>query len=129
MRWLPLYLLVFTACPSESPLTVGSKCSEEGVGRCDGTAPRLLQCNNGVLTVYADCHGPRGCTLVQDTADCDTSGNSVGARCPPSSEGKVRCDPDGGLNILRCVNGTLGTVLSCTPPASCVAGDGGLVCL
>jgi hypothetical protein len=91
-------------------------------------ASRLLQCTESTWVTYADCHGPRGCSIRTDTADCDTSGNSVGDHCAPDSEGKVRCDPDGGLNILRCVDGGLNVIFTCSPPSQCGVNDGGLTC-
>ncbi len=62
-------------------------------------------------------------------AECDTSGNSVGDRCAPTSEGKVRCDPDGGLNILRCVEGSLAVIFECQAPTNCGINDAGLTCI
>ncbi|MFZ5443995.1 MAG: hypothetical protein ACOZQL_28585 [Myxococcota bacterium] len=132
MRWLFLVttcLLVF-ACPGPTAIEAGAPCTAETVGRCDPTAPRLLQCSGGAWVVYADCKGPRGCTLSDETADCDTSGNSVGDRCAPTSEGKARCDPDGGLNILQCLDGGLDLVWTCTTPTICGVGDAGqLTCI
>lgn len=130
MRWF-LFTVALTlfACPPAAPLTAGSKCTAETIGRCDMTAPRLLQCVNGQFEIYADCKGPNGCAVTQDTADCDTTGNSVGDRCAPTSEGKVRCDPDGGLNILRCVDGGLDVIFTCMPPSICGINDAGLTCI
>jgi hypothetical protein len=129
MRWSVL-LLLFLGCPPAPSPTVGTKCSAENIGRCDAEAARLLQCTNGTFRIYADCHGPKGCSVTSDTADCDTSGNSVGDRCAPTSEGKVRCDPDGGVNILRCNDGGLEVIFECPAPQSCGLDDGGaLTCL
>lgn len=130
MRWLPLVLVpLLLACPAPVDPLAGAPCTGEAVGRCDAEAPRLLQCTAGTWLVYADCKGPRGCSLSSDTADCDTSGNSIGDRCAPTSEGKVRCDPDGGLNILRCVDGGLERIWKCESPQVCGIGDGGLTCI
>lgn len=132
MRPSPLALLALLACGCAgggANLSPGAPCASEGVGRCDGEAPRLLQCVGGAYVVYADCKGPRGCTASGSTADCDTSGNGLGDRCAPPSEGKVRCDPDGGVNILRCVDGGLSLEFACPPGRTCGLGDAGLTCL
>ena len=128
MRWPVFVVLLFLGCPATPPPTAGSSCGAENIGRCDAVAPRLLQCINGVFVIYADCKGPRGCSVSSATADCDTSGNSAGERCAPTSEGKVRCDPDGGLNILRCDDGGLEVIFECSPPSVCALGDAGLSC-
>lgn len=128
MRWTPLLLLLL-GCPPAPPVTLGANCTAENLGRCDATGSRLLQCTNGTFRIYADCKGSRGCVVSQDTADCDTSGNTVGDRCAPTSEGKVRCDPDGGLNILRCSSGGLEIIFECRPPSSCGMNDAGLTCI
>lgn len=127
MRW-SVFVLLLLGCPAAPVPSVGAPCTSENIGRCDAEAKTLLQCTNGVFRVYADCRGPRGCTVTSDTADCDTSGNTVGDRCAPTSEGKVRCDPDGGLNILRCVDGGLAVEFECTPPQTCGINDAGLTC-
>lgn len=128
MRWLPL-LLLLSACPAPVAPRAGGDCPTENLGRCDTEAPRLLQCLDGTWAVYADCKGPRGCALSEDTADCDTSGNTAGDRCPPTSEGLVRCDPDAGANILRCIDGTLDVIYACMPPSTCgFKPDAGLSC-
>lgn len=133
MRWLAAVVtscLFLVACPTPVDPTPGGPCTNETVGRCDPDAPRLLQCTDAQWVIYADCKGPRGCTLTDDTADCDTSGNSIGDRCAPTSEGKARCDPDGGLNILECRDGGLNLVWTCTSPTICGIGDGGrLTCI
>lgn len=129
MRWTVLLLLLVLGCPAPPTPTEGAPCTAESIGRCDTEAPRLLQCSGGVFRVYADCKGPRGCSVTADTADCDTSGNSVGDRCAPTSDGKVRCDPDGGLNILRCTDGGLEVIFECAPPSSCGINDAGLTCI
>lgn len=116
-------------CPAGSALTAGAPCASENVGRCDAEAPRLLQCIAGEYRVYADCKGPNGCQLETDTAECDTSGNSLGDRCAPSSEGKVRCDPDGGIDILRCVDGGLVLEFPCPSGRICGFNDAGLTCI
>jgi hypothetical protein len=128
MRWTVLLLLLL-GCPAPAPPTEGAKCTDENIGRCEEGSERLLQCTSGTFRVYADCKGPLGCSITSDTADCDTSGNSVGDRCAPTSEGKVRCDPDGGLNILRCIDGGLEVIFECAPPMACGVNDAGLTCI
>jgi hypothetical protein len=125
---LPLALLL--GCPPPVTASVGGPCTSEGVGRCEtdgGT--RLLQCSGGAYVVYADCKGAKGCRIEGDTVDCDTSGNSVGDRCPPTSEGLVRCDPDAGSNILRCEGGTLRVEFPCENGRVCGLTDAGLTCV
>ena len=124
MRWSFIALMLL-GCPAAPVPVAGGPCSAENIGRCDSEAPRLLQCVNSTFHIYADCKGPRGCSVTSDTADCDTSGNSVGDRCAPTSEGKVRCDPDGGLNILRCNDGGLDAIFECMPPQICGITDAG----
>ncbi len=128
MRWSVLALFLL-GCPASAPATVGSTCTNENIGRCEAESNRLLQCTGGVFRIYADCKGPSGCSVTDDTAECDTSGNSVGDRCAPTSEGKVRCDPYGGLNILRCIDGGLDVIFECAPPTSCGINDAGLTCI
>jgi hypothetical protein len=128
MRWTALLSVLLACSPTPNP-SLGEKCTAENVGRCDADAPRLLQCTNGAFRIYADCKGPNGCMVNNDTAECDTSGNSVGDRCAPTSEGKVRCDPDGGLNILRCLDGGLEVIFECPAPKICGVNDAGLTCI
>ena len=130
MRWSVL-LLLFLGCPPAAYPTEGASCTTENVGRCEGDAGlRLLQCTNGAFRVYADCKGPNGGSVTSDTANCDTSGNSVGDRCAPTSEGKVRCDPSGGINILKCLDGGLAVIFECASPTRCGITDGGeLTCI
>lgn len=117
--------------PATPVIALGGTCSAENVGRCDPAAPRLLQCTNGAFALYADCKGPLGCSMTNGTADCDTSGNTVGDRCAPASEGKVRCDPVTRANILRCRNGVLALEYTCTAPtATCGTNSAGdLTCI
>lgn len=131
MRWFTaaLFLCLPGCLPAAAPLSAGERCSGEGAGRCDAEALRLLQCVNGTYVVYADCKGPKGCSLTSDTAECDTSTNGQGDRCAPTSEGKVRCDPDGGTNILRCVDGGLELEFACPVGLVCGFNDAGLTCI
>ena len=126
MRWTVLLILAL-GCPAPIPPVVGAKCSDENIGRCDAEARQLLQCTSATWRIYADCHGANGCKVAADTAVCDTSGNSVGDRCALTSEGKVRCDPDGGLRILRCVDGGLEVIFECRPPDICGINDAGML--
>lgn len=130
MRGSTLLVAVWLlGCPAGEGLTAGAPCASENVGRCDSDAPRLLQCIAGEYRVYADCKGAKGCRLENDTAECDTSGNSLGDRCAPTSEGKVRCEPDAGLDILRCVDGGLVLEFSCPAGRICGFSDAGLTCI
>jgi hypothetical protein len=88
----------------------------------------LLQCRTNTWAVFSDCHGVGGCAVEADVVRCDTSGNTVTDRCPPSSEGKVRCDPDAGANVLRCVDGGLVVEFPCPSGTSCAVLDAGLSC-
>ena len=111
------------------PVTVGVSCRTEEAAACDDQAPRMLICRSGAYATYSDCRGPNGCRLAGDTVSCDTSGNSVGHGCPPQSEGKVRCDPDGGQHILRCVDGGLAVEYTCPTGMQCgFKPDAGLTC-
>jgi hypothetical protein len=130
---LPLLVtLVALACgpTTNTPPKAGESCREENVGACE-SATRLLTCRSMTWQVFSDCKGPDGCRRVGDTVDCDTRGNGVGDAC--SVAGRVRCDPDGGLQILRCSATNVLTVeFSC--PANpvqtvCALSDAGLTCL
>lgn len=129
MRWTVFLLLLLGCPPGPVTIVVGAPCTSENIGRCDAEAPRLLQCTNGVFRLYADCKGPKGCSVTNDTADCDTSGNTGGDHCAPTSEGKVRCDPDGGMNVLQCDGGALEVIWTCEAPRVCGIGDAGLTCI
>lgn len=125
--------LLALACGTMTTTTTpkaGEPCKDENVGACESST-RLLACRSLVWTVVSDCKGADGCRRVGDTVDCDTRGNGVGDFC--SNPGRVRCDPDGGLQILRCSqSGVLAVEFSCpaTPTqTSCVLGDAGLTCM
>jgi hypothetical protein len=122
-------LALVTACPVTTTFEEGGLCRSEGAGACNEDGGTLLQCVSGTWSAFADCRGPRGCERTADTADCDTSGDSVGDRCPPTSEGRVRCDPDAGLNVLRCVGGRLIIELECPGGSTCALTDAGLTCV
>lgn len=127
-----LAALLVLACGQTmtGPPKTGEPCREENVGVCE-SATRLLTCRGMTWQVLSDCKGPEGCRRVGDTVDCDTRGNGVGDAC--STPGRVRCDPDGGLQILRCSpGGVLAVEFSC--PANptqtvCALSDAGLTCL
>lgn len=139
----PLLLLVVVAgllaCPAPTPgPRPDGACTVEENPACDSTeggagadgawlSARLLICRGGHYAVYSDCRGPAGCSVAGDQVSCDFSGNSAGDRCPPTSEGKVRCDPDAGVNILRCVDGGLSIIFECAAPTRCVITDGGVL--
>lgn len=124
--------LVGLACgtPTETTPKLGAPCTDENVGACESPT-RLLACRSRVWSLVSDCKGADGCRRVGDTVDCDTRGNGVGDSC--SNPGRVRCDPDGGLQILRCSPaGVLAVEFSCpaTPTqTSCVLSDAGLTCI
>ena len=107
---------------------VGEACTTESSGTC-ATATRLLVCKNAAWAIAADCKGPDGCKQEGESIACDLSGNGVGDHCPGSSEGKVRCEPDGGANILRCRSGVLDVDYTCQSPTICAfVPDAGLTC-
>lgn len=116
--------------PMTTAPKAGDACRDENVGACESPT-RLLACRAMVWTVVSDCKGAEGCRRSADTVDCDTRGNGVGDFC--SAPGRVRCDPDGGLQILRCSpSGVLAVEYSC--PAMpvqtvCALSDAGLTCL
>jgi hypothetical protein len=108
----------------------GAACTQENAGACE-TPTRLLACRELTWTVLSDCRGPQGCRQSNGTVECDTSLNGVGDRC--SNLGRVRCDPDGGLQILRCRDGgVFGVEFSCPERGGvqlqCVLSDAGLTC-
>ncbi len=123
-----LFLLLACGTTSAPPVTAGAACNEENAGACE-SATRLLGCQSRVWVVVSDCKGALGCRRTGDSVDCDTRGNSVGDSC--STETRVRCDPDGGTQILRCRGGRLTFEQACpTLPVQqfCVQTDGGLTC-
>ncbi len=123
-------LLALASCtPSPQPIAPGNPCSPPEAPGCDEGAPRLLRCQDGRWAVYSDCHGPEGCAAQGDSLTCDTSGNSLGDRCAPIAEGKIRCQPDGGQRILKCTDGGLVSLLECAQGTSCAGVDAGLSCL
>jgi hypothetical protein len=126
---LILAAVAVAACSAAPVPDVGVACNDDGKAVCDPTATRMLQCTHGVWLLYSDCRGPDACAQTGATISCDTSGNSVGDSCPPTSEGKVRCDPDGGINFLRCIDGGLVIIDTCPQPLKCgFRPDAGLSC-
>jgi hypothetical protein len=121
-------LWLLTACPGPTAPAPGGACSTEGTASCEAANAQLLQCRANVWASYSDCRGGGGCAVEADVVRCDTSGNTVGDRCPPTSEGKVRCDPDAGANILRCVDGGLVVEFPCPTGKACAVLDAGLSC-
>lgn len=128
MRRLHLALVLATACSAPVPPAPGGPCKGEDTATCEAATARMLLCKNSAFEIYSDCKGANGCKVDDQTATCDTSGNTVGDRCPPTSEGKVRCDPDGGAAILRCVDGGLANVYTCPAGTICGINDAGLTC-
>lgn len=131
-RSLAVALLLLTACPGTDRaldlVEAGNSCNTENAGSC-ASATRLLVCQSGIWVTATDCKGPDGCRLVDDTYECDLRGNSLGDLCPSTSEGKVRCDPDGGVDILRCRQGVLTREFTCPQPTLCgFVEDAGLTC-
>lgn len=124
-------LLLMIACSGGDarPIAaVGGPCTTENAGVC-ASPTRLLSCHNQAWVAATDCKGPDGCRLVGESYECDLRGNSLGDLCPVTSEGKVRCDPDGGVNILRCRQGVLSLEFVCPEPSLCsFVEDAGLTC-
>jgi hypothetical protein len=117
------------ACPAAPEADVGVPCNDDGTATCDPTATRMLQCTHSLWVLYSDCRGPDACQQTGSTITCDTTGNTVGDTCPPTSEGKVRCDPDGGVNFLRCIDGGLEIIDHCPTGTLCgFRPDAGLSC-
>lgn len=131
MRWTFLLATALAvACSPASPPVAGGPCRAAGGAACDAVSAQLLQCDGAAYQVFSDCKGPGGCTVQGETVNCDTSGNTAGDRCPPTSEGKVRCEPDGGTDILRCVDGGLTVIFECPTGTICgVVPDAGLTCI
>ncbi len=121
--------LACSAPSGSAQATSGGACNTENAGACE-TPTRLLVCQNKIWVTASDCKGPDGCRLVDaSSVECDFRGNSAGDLCASSSEGKVRCDPDGGVNILRCTGGTLAVEFTCPNTTLCsVIPDAGLSC-
>ncbi len=107
----------------------GTTCDGTDGDTCETGSDRLLQCVNLQWVTISDCHGPVGCTQNGDTTFCDTSGNTAGDICAPTSEGRVRCEPDGGAAILRCMDQVLTVIHTCDAPLRCGSEDGGLTCV
>jgi hypothetical protein len=125
--------LVSCGPTQEKQPVVGEKCPEENVGVCESPT-RLLQCVNLQWVIASDCKGPDGCRRDGTSVKCDTSANSLGDRC--LNIGRVRCEPDAGLRILRCNDaGVLVSQVVCPfnqldqVQTRCAMVDGGLDCL
>lgn len=131
-QWLLAVALTSAACGEMTKAVLpvaGGACRQENVGACE-TSTRLLICRESRWAVESDCKGAGGCRVSGDTVDCDTRGNSVGDAC--ASAGRVRCDPDGGAQILRCSPSRVLAVEFVCPrnvtQTFCVLGDAGLTC-
>ena len=123
-------VLGLTACPVSVEVVpeAGVACTMDNAGACESST-RLLVCQGKIWSTSTDCKGPDGCRLVGDAYECDLRGNSLGDLCPAQSEGKVRCDPDGGVNILRCKKGVLNLEFVCPQTTVCqFIEDAGLTC-
>lgn len=130
MRWtLPVLAAFLCGCLEMNTQSVGSACSGDDTGACDMAQSRLLQCSGGTYVVYSDCKGERGCSVSEQTVSCDSSGNTAGDICAPESVGKVRCEPDAGPRILRCIDRVLTVEFTCPEPTICGFSDGGLTCI
>lgn len=125
--WAVWSALVVSCSAGMSPGLDGD-CRLDGEVRCDAEGVRLLECQVGRWVILSDCRGPARCQNAGGEVRCDSSGNGAGHHCLPSSEGKVRCEPDGGAAILRCRDGVLQIERSCAEPERCVQEDGGLSC-
>ena len=111
-----------------APFADGACASSDG-DTCETGTGRLLQCINGKWVIFSDCHGRQGCSQNGDTTFCDTTGNTGGDFCAPTSEGRVRCEPDGGTQILQCMDHVLTAIYECEAPKRCGSEDGGLTCV
>ncbi|MEW6432538.1 MAG: hypothetical protein AB1730_13630 [Myxococcota bacterium] len=131
MRWNFLAAAVLAiACSPAQPPAAGGPCKTAGGAACDDTRAQLLECDGMTWRVYSDCKGGGGCSTDGASVNCDTTGNTAGDRCPPTSEGKVRCEPDGGDDILRCVDGGFTVIFTCPVGTICgVVPDAGLTCI
>jgi hypothetical protein len=131
MRWcFVVAVCLAIACAPAQPPVAGGPCRRSGGAACDEATAQLLECDGSTWRIYSDCKGSRGCATDGGEVTCDTSGNTAGDRCPPTSEGKVRCEPDGGANILRCLDGGLSVIFTC--PTGTICGfvpDAGLTCI
>jgi len=116
-----------TAGTKALSVEAGGACTTENAGACV-TGTRLLVCQNMVWVVATDCKGPDGCRVINEAVECDLRGNTIGDLCPGTSEGKVRCDPDGGVNILRCRSRVLELEFACPSTTMCGLYDAGLTC-
>lgn len=123
----PLFLLLLAACPP-SQGEEGGRCALAGTAACEASSHRALVCGDALVwTAYSDCKGSGGCQVDADgTLSCDTTLNSVGDRCAPTSEGKARCEPVDRTSVLRCDGGVLQVAQPC--PGGCEPADGGLLC-
>jgi hypothetical protein len=127
VRWSILFILLACTPMPGGPPSVGDVCHINGMAAC-ASETRLFICEAQRFVILSDCKGVLGCRMNGETAQCDTTGNSVGDVCAPSSEGKLRCDPDAGRNILRCVDAGLWVERACENGTQCGAVDAGLVC-
>ncbi|GMU59082.1 MAG: hypothetical protein IT380_10495 [Myxococcales bacterium] len=129
-RLLLAAALAAAACSPATPPAAGGPCRTAGGAACDADTSQMLQCDGTSYLVFSDCKGPGGCRVEGETVNCDTTGNTAGDRCAPTSEGKVRCEPNGGDDILRCLDGGLTSVFTCPTGTICgLVPDAGLTCI
>ena len=103
-------LVAIQACTSKA----GDAC-EKGKGACKDNNTALA-CNDGKF-IEVPCKGAKGCTIANDTLDCDLSGNQVGDICAKDQEGEAQCAAD-GKSYLVCKSGKF-AVTPCRGPGGC----------
>lgn len=123
-------MVVLARCtPMPTYVVEGGSCRYVNDAACESGRDRLLECREQHWVSVADCRGPEGCVSTPESTSCDTSRNTVGDRCPPASEGKVRCDPMGQRRIIRCTGGVFEVAIDCPEFTRCgLQGDAGLFC-
>lgn len=103
----------------------GDPCShaDEGVAVCSA-ATSMLACRGGKYQAVP-CHGPKGCGMVGDQANCDQSVAEPGDAC--KKEGAKACSLD-KKQVLACQNSAMAPLYFCRGEAGCSAELGKLSC-
>ncbi len=92
-------------------------CGEVGNVACSIDHSRALECGkDNKFIVGETCRGPRGCTVVAGSIDCDNDTSEVGDPC--HAPGDYACTQDKAL-LLRCNDRKMAPRNACRGPKGC----------
>ncbi|HVY29226.1 MAG TPA: hypothetical protein VHB79_21855 [Polyangiaceae bacterium] len=103
----------------------GDPCSggNEGVAVCQGEQA-MLSCH-GRKYESVPCHGPKGCQMLGDQANCDQSVAEPGDAC--KKDNAKACSVDGS-QVLSCKDGRMTALYLCRGDLHCSSAGGKLAC-